>query len=84
MAVSKVRVGPADLDFPPQTAYTSSMSQATRPVPALDDDNAELAALTAAVAEARADRRAIPHSRVRAWLLEITAGNFDAPPPEGE
>jgi len=60
------------------------MSQAARPIPELDDDDAELAALTAAVAEARANHRAIPHSRVRAWLLEIAAGNFDAPPPEAE
>jgi DNA-binding IclR family transcriptional regulator len=39
------------------------------------------AALAAAVAEARADGRSIPHSEVRAWLLEIAAGNFDAPAP---
>ncbi|MDZ5645550.1 hypothetical protein [Nitrospirillum sp. BR 11828] len=46
-----------------------------------DEEAAELAALTAAVAEARADNRGIPHSEVRAWLLEIAAGNFDVPHP---
>jgi hypothetical protein len=46
-----------------------------------DDDDAEAAALAAAVAEARADGRSIPHADVRAWLLEIAAGHFDAPPP---
>jgi hypothetical protein len=53
----------------------------TTPVPDIDDDEAELAALSVAVAEADSDPRAIPHSEVRAWLLEIVAGNFDAPPP---
>jgi hypothetical protein len=58
------------------------MSEAAHPFPDFDDDEAaELAALTAAVAEARADSRSIPHSQVRAWLLEIAAGNFAAPPP---
>ncbi|HWK45024.1 MAG TPA: CopG family transcriptional regulator [Stellaceae bacterium] len=51
------------------------------PLPDIDDDEAELAALAVAVAEARADSRSVPHSEVRAWLLEIAAGNFDAPPP---
>jgi hypothetical protein len=43
------------------------------------EEAAELAAL--AVAEARADTRSIPHSEVRAWLLEIAEGNFNAKPP---
>jgi hypothetical protein len=47
-----------------------------------DDEAAELAALAKAVEEARADPRGIPHAEMRAWLLEIAAGNFDAPPPE--
>jgi hypothetical protein len=47
----------------------------------LDEDAAELAALTAAVVEAQADTRSIPHSEVRAWLIEIAAGNFGAPKP---
>jgi hypothetical protein len=48
----------------------------------MDDDAAELAALTAAVAEADADPRpSVPHEKVRAWLLELANGNFTAPPP---
>ncbi len=55
---------------------------APAPVPEIDDEEAaELAALAAAVEEARADPRSIPHSEVRKWLLEIAAGNFDAVPP---
>jgi len=51
------------------------------PLPDIGDDEAEVAALAAAVAEARADGRSIPHSEVRKWLLEIAEGNFDAPLP---
>jgi hypothetical protein len=47
-----------------------------------DEEAAELAALTAAVEKARASKRGVPHSEMRLWLLEIAAGNFDAPPPE--
>lgn len=47
-----------------------------------DDEAAETAALIAAVEEARKDKRAVPHSEMRAWLLQIAAGNFDATPPE--
>jgi len=54
----------------------------TAPVPDFDEEAAELAALTAAVDAARADRRAVPHSEMRQWLLKIAAGEFDAPPPE--
>lgn len=59
------------------------MSEPARPFADLDDeDAAELAALTAAVKESLADPRSpIPHEKVRAWLLEIAAGNLDAPPP---
>jgi len=49
----------------------------TAPLPDIDDDEAEVAA----VAVARADDRSIPHAEVRTWLLEIAEGNFDAPPP---
>jgi len=57
------------------------MSQA-RIVPAdHDEEAAELAALTAAVKEARLDASSVPHAEMRAWLLEIAQGNFDAPPP---
>lgn len=52
------------------------------PIQDLDDDEAaELAALTAAVAEADADPVEIPHAKVRAWLLDLAAGRFDVPPP---
>ncbi|MDR3516444.1 MAG: CopG family transcriptional regulator [Azospirillaceae bacterium] len=58
------------------------MAEPVRPLPDLDDAEAETAALAAAVEKSRADRRAVPHEEMRAWLLEIVAGNFDAPPPE--
>ncbi len=58
--------------------YTFSMSHA----PLLsDEDAAEAEALRAAVAEALADRRSVPHAEMRAWLLRIANGEFDAPPP---
>lgn len=44
-------------------------------------DDAERAALTAAVEEALADPRVVPHEEVSAWLKQIEAGNFDAPMP---
>ena len=50
--------------------------------PEIDDDAAEIAALEAAVAEARDDPREIPHAEMREWLLKIAAGEFDATPPE--
>ena len=50
-------------------------------VPDLNDDDAETAALTAAVEKARADRRQVPHEKVRAWLLRIADGDFAAEPP---
>lgn len=46
-----------------------------------DDEAAELAALEAAVAKADANPRSIPHEEVRAWLLRLAEGDFDAPPP---
>ncbi len=49
-----------------------------------DEDAAEAEALRAAVAEALADPREIPHEAVRAWLLRIAAGELNAPPPEPE
>ena len=39
-------------------------------------------ALAAAVAESDADPRTVLHEEVRAWLLRLAAGEFDAPPPE--
>jgi hypothetical protein len=45
------------------------------------DDTAEADALALAVARARADDRSVPHDEMRAWLLRLAAGEFDAPPP---
>jgi hypothetical protein len=47
----------------------------------IDDDAAEAAAVAAAVAEARTDRRGVSHEDMRAWLLRIAAGEFMAEPP---
>ena len=46
-----------------------------------DDEAAELAALEAAIAKADANPRSVPHAEVRAWLLRLAEGDFDAPPP---
>lgn len=54
----------------------------TSPHPTLDEDEAEAQALAAAIAEFDADPRTVPHERVRAWLMRLTNGEFDAPPPE--
>ena len=37
--------------------------------------------LARAIAEARRDRRAVPHEEMREWFLRLEAGEFDAPPP---
>lgn len=51
-----------------------------------DGEAAETALLLEAIREARADPRAdprnAPHEEMRAWLLRIAAGEFDAEPPE--
>lgn len=47
----------------------------------IDDDAAEAEALAQAIAESDADPREVPHSEVRAWLLRVAAGEFDAEPP---
>jgi hypothetical protein len=52
------------------------------PIPSIDDDEAETRALAAAIAESDADPRTVPHEVVRAWLLRLANGEFDAPPPE--
>jgi Fe-S-cluster formation regulator IscX/YfhJ len=57
------------------------MSQ-THPLPDIDDEVAEAEALARAVAESDADPRTVPHEEMRAWLLRIAAGEFDAEPPE--
>lgn len=42
---------------------------------------AERELLEAAVTEARADQRYVHHDDMRAWLLKLSQGEFDAPPP---
>jgi hypothetical protein len=56
----------------------------TTPAPLTKVDAAEVEAraLAAAVAVAEADPRRVPHEEVRAWLLRLANGEFDAPPPE--
>jgi len=54
----------------------------TNPVPLIEEDAAEAQALAAAIAASDADPRTAPHEEVRAWLLRIANGEFDAPPPE--
>ncbi len=56
----------------------------THPAPITEDDEdaAEAQALAAAIAESDADPRTAPHEEVRAWLLRLADGEFDAPPPE--
>ncbi|MCF3948895.1 hypothetical protein [Acidiphilium iwatense] len=46
------------------------------------DTEAERRLLEAAVAEARADPRYVTHEDMRAWLLKLSQGEFDAPLPE--
>lgn len=46
------------------------------------DIEAERQLLEAAVAEAEADPRYVTHEDMRAWLLQLAKGNFDASPPE--
>lgn len=67
----------------PRFAYSLFMSQPNRQPPELEDDEAaELAALTEAVAASLADPRpSIPHSTMRAWLLAVASGELDAEPP---
>ncbi len=57
------------------------MSEPAQPLPDMDDEATELAALKIAVDKSRANKRGIPHEEMRLWLLELAAGNFDAPPP---
>jgi hypothetical protein len=56
----------------------------TNPAPPIEDDEvaAEADALAAAIAASDVDPRTVPHEEVRAWLLRIANGEFDAPPPE--
>jgi hypothetical protein len=52
------------------------------PITEDDEDVAEAQALAAAIAVAEADPRRVPHEEVRAWLLRLASGEFDAPPPQ--
>lgn len=47
-----------------------------------DEDAVEAKALEAAVAIAEADPRRVPHQDIRAWLLRLAGGEFNAPPPQ--
>ncbi len=46
-----------------------------------DEDAAAAHALAAAIAGSDADPRTAPHEQVRAWLLQLADGEFDAQPP---
>jgi hypothetical protein len=54
------------------------------PQPLMQDQEAaaEARALAEAIAESDADPRSVPHDQVRAWLLKLAQGEFDAPPPQ--
>ncbi len=61
--------------------YGEAMSERA---PRVEEEEAELEAraLAAAIAESDADPRTVPHEAVRAWLLRLAEGEFNAPPPE--
>jgi glutathione S-transferase len=50
-------------------------------VPPFHDDDAEARAIAEAIAESDADPRTVPHEEVRAWLLRVSQGDFNAPLP---
>ncbi len=50
--------------------------------PLIEDDEAEARALAVSIAESDADPRTAPHKEVRAWLLRLAQGEFDAQAPE--
>jgi hypothetical protein len=77
---SVARLGRNCLDSFAPLAHITAMAN-TVPGTEVDDDAAEAAALLAAVARSRADARGVPHEEMRAWLLKIVAGKFDATPP---
>jgi len=52
------------------------------PLPDVDDRDAEAEAIRQAVAESDADPRSVPHEEVRAWVMRLIAGKFDAEMPE--
>jgi len=57
------------------------MNDSALPLAEVDEAEAETAALKAAIAKSRTDLREVPHEEMRAWLLKIAGGEFDAPPP---
>jgi hypothetical protein len=61
--------------------YSTGMTDA-KPLIEADETEAEARALAAAIAESDADPRTVPHEKVRAWLMRLAEGEFDAPPPE--
>jgi len=67
----------------PAAALMRYPCRMAHPGPIIDDDEdaAETQALAAAVAVAEADPRRVPHEEVRAWLMRLAQGEFDAPPP---
>jgi hypothetical protein len=69
------------LDITASVRHTPALADAAHPLPDIDDDEAEVAALKAAIAKCRADPREVPHEEMRAWLLKIAEGDFSAPPP---
>jgi hypothetical protein len=48
----------------------------------LPDVDVEAEAIRRPVAESDADLRSVPHEEVRAWLMRLYAGEFDAKMPE--
>ena len=69
------------LDTVPTQDHIIDITDTAHPLPELDENGAEAAALKAAIAKSRADPREIPHEEMREWLLKIAAGDFTAKPP---
>lgn len=55
-----------------------------QPIQRIDEEDAaaEAHALRIAILESDADPRTAPHEEVRAWLLRLAHGEFDAVAPE--
>jgi Fe-S-cluster formation regulator IscX/YfhJ len=66
---------------PTQDHHIINMTDTAHPLPELDENEAEAAALKAAIAKSRADPREVPYEEMREWLLQIAAGDFTAKPP---
>ncbi len=69
------------LDTDLSNCHSLTMMDVTPGLTELDDEEAEVVALRAAVEAARADPRGVPHTEMREWLLKIAAGDFLAEPP---